>query len=88
MNNFAEAYSVTIPNVNTWIRDQVQIDKPNTVRRSDYKGVSRVSIISEHVKDLTIYKMATSMIVITPPQAILLTTYKYIRGVTARKLFD
>ena len=36
---------------------------PNTVRQSDYKGVSSVPKTSEHVKDLTI-KMATSTMVI------------------------
>ena len=52
-----------LSHVKTWIFSKVQIGKPNTVRRSDYKGVSRVSIKSEHVKNLTI-KMVTSMMVI------------------------
>ena len=52
-----------LSHVKTWIFSKVQIGNPNTVRRSDYKGVSRVSIKSEHVKDLTI-KMATSTMVI------------------------
>ena len=43
-----------LSHVKTWIFSKVQIGKPNTVRRSDYKGVSHVSIKSEHVKDLTI----------------------------------
>ena len=49
--------------VKTWILSKVQIGKPTTVRRSDYKGGSLVSIKSEHVKALTI-KMATSTMVI------------------------
>ena len=46
-----------------WVFSKVQIGKPNTVLRIDYKGVSRVYIKSEHVKDLAI-KMATSTMVI------------------------
>ena len=49
--------------VKTWIFSKVQIDKPNIVRRSDYKRVSRVPIKLEHVKDLTV-QMATSTMVI------------------------
>ena len=51
-----------LSHVKTCIFSKVQICKSNTVRRSDYKGVSRVSIKSENVKDL-IVKMATSMMV-------------------------
>ena len=41
--------------------------KPNTVRRNDYKGSPRVTIISEPVKD-PIVKMVTSTMVIDPVQ--------------------
>ena len=51
----------------------VQIGKPNIVDSIEYKGVSPVSIISEHVKDLTI-KMAT-----TKPTT---SSTAYYRGVT------
>ena len=44
-----------LSHVKTWIFSKVS--------RSDYKGLSRVSIKSEHVKDLAI-KIATSTIVI------------------------
>ena len=59
-----------------WQTSKDHIGK-NTVRRSDYKGVSRVSIISEHVKD-PIIKMPSSTNV-TPTTS----NIAYCRGVTA-----